>query len=247
MSFKDHFSAQAADYARYRPDYPQEIYDFILLNVHNSDAAWDCGTGNGQVAVALANYFEDVMATDPSAQQIANASRVENVTYSIAPAEASGLPSSYFDVITVGQAAHWFQFDEFYAEVRRVAKPGALLMMWGYGLSTVTPEVDAVVNHFYYHTVGSFWPPERQYLDNEYRDLPFPFTPLSVAPMQMVQYWSLADFVGYLNTWSSVQGYIRAHGQNPVQALVPALAKAWGNADVLLPITWPLYVKAAFV
>jgi SAM-dependent methyltransferase len=247
MEFKDHFSVQAADYARYRPDYPQELYDFILLNVHSSDAAWDCGTGNGQVAVELANYFEDVMATDPSANQIANAMQVENVTYRVASAEASGLPSQYFDVITVGQAIHWFNFEAFYTEVRRVAKPGAMLMVWGYGLTTINPAVDAVVSDLYYNIVGAYWPPERKHLDTEYLEIPFPFKPIPTPQLQMKLQWGLNDFVGYLSTWSSVQAYIKAHGVNPLQALYPRLATAWGDKDKVKTVEWPLYVLAGVV
>lgn len=247
MSFKDHFSTQASDYAKYRPDYPQELYDFILLHVRSSDAAWDCGTGNGQVAVALADYFEDVMATDPSAKQIENAMPAENITYSVAPAEASGLPTNYFDVVTVGQAAHWFDFDRFYAEVNRVAKPGALLVIWGYGLHHINPEVDAVINHFYNTTIGAYWPPERKYLDNEYRDLPFPYTPISVPAMHMEKAWTMYNLLGYLSTWSSVQAYIKAHGTNPLQVLMPQLTDAWGAPELLHTVRWPLYIKAGFV
>lgn len=247
MDFKDHFSTQAADYAKYRPDYPQELYDYILLHTTGSEAAWDCGTGNGQVAVALSNYFEHILATDPSTQQIEHALPAPNVRYSVAPAEASGLPDNSMDLITVGQAVHWFDFDGFYAEVDRVAKPGALLLIWGYGLHSINPEVDAVINDFYYNTVGSYWPPERKYLDNEYRDIPFPYTQLPVPPLHMEQQWTLEDVVGYLGTWSSVQAYIKEHKANPLQALWPKLLSAWGDKDMVHTVKWPLYVLAAHV
>lgn len=247
MSFKDHFSTQAADYARYRPDYPQELYDFILLNGTGSFAAWDCGTGNGQVAVVLAEYYERVYATDPSTKQIENALKHPQVLYSVAPAEASGLPDQSMDLVAVGQAIHWFDFEEFYKEVRRVAKPGALIAVWGYGLNTIIPEVDEVVNDFYYNTLGEYWPPERKYLDNEYRDIPFPFEKIHTPQLHMQQHWSLTDFVGYLSTWSSVQAYIKQHKINPLQELYPRLAKAWGNKELILTVEWPLYLKAGNV
>ncbi len=247
MEFKDHFSTQAADYAKYRPDYPQELYDFILLNTSGSQAAWDCGTGNGQVAVVLSEYFEHVYATDPSAKQIENAMPAINVDYSIAPAEASGLPSGIMDLVTVGQALHWFNFEQFYAEAKRVSKPGALILVWGYGLHTIHPAVDAVITDFYHGTIGAYWPPERKYLDNEYADIPFPFTQINVPPMTMEQHWNLEDLVGYLSTWSSVQAYIKQHKTNPLQALWPKLSAAWGNNDEVRTVQWPLYVLAGFV
>ncbi|CAN5214328.1 class I SAM-dependent methyltransferase [soil metagenome] len=247
MDFKDHFSTQAADYAKYRPDYPQELYDFMLLNGRGSHVAWDCGTGNGQVAVVLSDFFEYVVATDPSAKQIENAMPAPNVEYSVAPAEASGLPDNSVDLITVGQAVHWFDFERFYAEARRVAKPEALILIWGYGLHSINREVDAVINEFYYHTIGSYWPPERKHLDNEYRDIPFPFQQIDVPPLVMEQQWTLEDVVGYLSTWSSVQAYIKANKTNPLQALWPKLSAAWGDKDLVQTVRWPLYTIAGYV
>ncbi len=247
MSFKDHFSAQAADYAKYRPDYPQELYDFILLNARGSAAAWDCGTGNGQVAVVLSDYYENVFATDPSAKQIENAMPAPNVHYSVAPAEASGLPAGSMDLITVGQAVHWFDFDQFYAEVRRVSKPGATVVIWGYGLNFINNEVDAVVNDFYYNTLGTYWSPERKYLDAEYREIPFPFQRVDTPQLVMEKYWTMYDFMGYLSTWSSVQAYIKANGSNPLQQLAPKLLEAWGAPETELTVSWPIYLLAGIV
>lgn len=247
MEFKDYFSTQAADYARYRPDYPQELYDFILLNGTGSFAAWDCGTGNGQVAVALAEFYERIYATDPSAKQIENALKHPQVLYTVAPAEASGLPDHSMDLVTVGQAMHWFNFEEFFAEVRRVAKPGALIAVWGYGLNTISPEVDEVINDFYFNTLDGFWPDERKYLDRHYQDIPFPFKKVPTPQLHMQQHWGLNDYIGYLSTWSSVQAYIKAHKANPLQELYPRLAKAWGDKDLILTIEWPLYLLAGNV
>ncbi len=247
MEFKDHFSTQAADYARYRPDYPQELYDFILLNGTGSFTAWDCGTGNGQVAVALAEFYERIYATDPSANQIANALKHPQILYSVASAEASGLPDHSMDLVVVGQAIHWFNFEEFYAEVRRVGKPGALIAIWGYGLNTISPEVDEVINDFYDNIVGKYWPPERKYLDAEYQEIPFPFKKIPTPRVQMQQHWDLNDFIGYLSTWSSVQAYIKANAVNPLQALYPKLAAAWGDKDLVRTVEWPLYLLAGNV
>ncbi|WP_211263129.1 methyltransferase domain-containing protein [Thioalkalivibrio nitratireducens] len=53
--------------------------------------------------------------------------------------------SGVFDLITVGQALHWFDFPAFYAEAARVLRPGGVLAAWGYGLMQVSPAVDAAV------------------------------------------------------------------------------------------------------
>ena len=92
MNFEDHFSDRAAQYAEYRPLYPEALFDFVAGLTPNHRVALDCGTGNGQAATGLANHFERVIATDASAQQIRNASTHPRIEYRVAPAEASGLP-----------------------------------------------------------------------------------------------------------------------------------------------------------
>src|SRR5439155_1152709 len=62
MSFKDHFSKQAADYAIFRPSYPQELFVYLGSVAPARQLAWDCGTGNGQAAVGLASVFARVIA-----------------------------------------------------------------------------------------------------------------------------------------------------------------------------------------
>src|SRR5438128_9881923 len=72
MKFKDHFSKQAAGYAKFRPHYPQRLFAYLGSIAPSRQLAWDCGTGNGQAAVGLASLFDRVIATDASAKQIAN-------------------------------------------------------------------------------------------------------------------------------------------------------------------------------
>ncbi|HJT44865.1 MAG TPA: class I SAM-dependent methyltransferase, partial [Chthoniobacterales bacterium] len=120
MQFKDHFSKQAADYAKFRPRYPRAMFEYLGTLAPTRDLAWDCATGNGQAAVELASIFQGVIATDASATQIANAEPHENVEYRVASAEESGLESSSIDLIMVAQALHWFDLKKFHAEARRI-------------------------------------------------------------------------------------------------------------------------------
>src|SRR5215469_18919411 len=104
MSFKDHFSKQAAGYAKFRPRYPEKLFDYLGSISPSCQLAWDCGTGNGQAAVGLASAFDRVIATDASKKQIANAQSCERVEYRAAPAENSGIGSETIDLIMVAQA-----------------------------------------------------------------------------------------------------------------------------------------------
>lgn len=120
--FKDHFSTIASSYAAFRPEYPPELFAWIASLVATRQRAWDVGTGNGQAAIGLAGHFEEVIATDASAEQIALAKLRERVTYRVAPCDASGLATGSVDLVTSAAAAHWFPYEAFHAEVRRVAR-----------------------------------------------------------------------------------------------------------------------------
>jgi ubiquinone/menaquinone biosynthesis C-methylase UbiE len=154
--FKDHFSKQAADYAIFRPSYPQELFSYLASIAPSRQLAWDCGTGNGQAAVGLASVFDRVVATDASEKQIASAQAHARVEYRVAQAEDSGIQSSTIDLITIAQALHWFDLDRFYAEARRVLKPDGVLAASAYNLLHIEPAIDEVVNRYYYQVVGAF-------------------------------------------------------------------------------------------
>ncbi|HMI78613.1 MAG TPA: class I SAM-dependent methyltransferase, partial [Ferruginibacter sp.] len=145
---KDNFSQQASGYAQYRPQYPEELFAYILRFVKEKKLAWDCGTGNGQSAKALSNYFEKVIATDISQKQIDNAYKASNIFYAVEPAEQTTLADKSVDLITVAQAMHWFNFEKFYAEVNRVAKPGAVIAVWTYNLLKISKEIDDLINEY---------------------------------------------------------------------------------------------------
>ncbi|GGK62245.1 class I SAM-dependent methyltransferase [Rufibacter glacialis] len=231
MAPKDNFSIQASLYKKFRPTYPAALYQHLRALVHHHDLAWDCGTGNGQVAVELANFFTHVHATDISEKQLQQAPSSDRITYHLLPAERTTFPDATFDLITVGQAVHWFDFDAFYAEVTRVAKPNALLALWGYGLLSISPEIDALLQHFYTQTVGPFWDFERSYIDERYATLPFPFKEEPAFTGAITTHWSISDLEGYLNSWSSVQAYIREKGENPVVSLIQQVKGVWPEEE----------------
>ena len=172
--FKDHFSKQAAGYAKFRPRYPQKLFDYLGSITPTRQVAWDCATGNGQAAVGLASVFDRVIATDASETQIAKRQSHERVAYGVTPAENSGIGSETIDLIMVAQALHWFDLDRFYVEARRVLKNNGAFAASAYNLLHVEPAIDEVVNRYYYEVVGPFWPPERKLVE-QFADLPFPF------------------------------------------------------------------------
>ena len=243
MTSGDHFSGHAADYARARPSYPAELFAWLAQQCPTRDRVWDCGTGNGQAARALADHFRHVHATDLSAEQLAQAPLHPRIDYRAAPAEASGLADHGCDLVTVAQALHWFCNERFYAEVRRVLKPGGLFAAWTYTLLQGEPQLNAVVQDFHANVVGAWWPAERRWVDLGYRDMPFPCADIVAPRFEIRLEWTLADLLAYLRTWSATQRCIRETGQDPCLALAARLGEFWPTPETRKTIIWPIALR----
>lgn len=239
---KDNFSIQSSDYVRFRPTYPDELLDYILSLTRHHNTAWDCGAGSGQLTFKLANYFNQVFATDISAKQLEQAVQKPNITYKVESAEVSSFKAHSFDLITVAQAVHWFDFDLFYSEVRRTLKPDGLLAIIGYGLLEIEGQAGQKVLDFYAETLAGYWDKERRYIDERYQTIPFPFREIKAPGFTSRYEWNLEQLVGYLNTWSAVQHFIRQNGVNPVEAFAEDLRKIWdGNRTEV--VTFPILLR----
>ena len=243
-SYADHFSGSAADYARFRPDYPPALFEWLGEAAPARGRVWDCATGSGQAAVALAAHFAEVIATDASAAQLAAATSHPRVRYHCARAESSALDDASVDAVTVAQALHWLDLDRFYGEVKRVARPGAVVAVWAYGPIEVEPRIDEVVGALYYGTLGSHWPRERVHVDNGYRDLAFPFERIEVPHFEMMQRWTLDEVRGYIGTWSAVQRFRKARAGDAIDAFFGRLGERWGDPELRRDVRWPLTVRA---
>jgi SAM-dependent methyltransferase len=242
VEFKDHFSRQATDYAKFRPQYPRALFQFIAALAPGDQLALDGATGNGQAAVALAEFFQRVIALDASADQIARALPNDRVEYRVAAAESTGLAAHSCAALTVAQALHWFDLDAFYAEARRVLQPGGVLAVWAYNELRITTRVDALIRRFHDDIVGPYWPGERRIVGPRYRDLPFPFYEIEAPAFQIEVRWSLHHLLGYLRTWSATQRFVARHGHDPVDAVAADLAVIWGDASEERPAIWPLTI-----
>jgi SAM-dependent methyltransferase len=245
-AFKDHFSHGSADYARARPEYPEALFDFLAELPASREAAWDCGTGTGQAARSLSPRFRTVIATDASASQAAVAAKGSKprILCAAAAAERAPLRNASIDLIAVAQALHWFDFPAFFAEARRVLRPGGVLAAWCYGNCGVTPAVDSVYARFYADIVGPYWPPERAHIEDGYANIPFPFTPLPCPAFAIEAHWDLEEFLAYLETWSAVKYYRKNKGGDPMALVRGDMERAWGGAGERRLITWPLSLKA---
>ncbi len=243
---KDFFSSQAKLYATFRPHYPDELFQFIIRHVPQRNMAWDCATGNGQVAQHLSPHFKKIVATDISHQQLENAYRVGNIEYVQMPAEKTSFADDQFDLITVAQALHWLNLAEFYAEATRVGKNNSIIAVWGYNLCNIRPDIDAMTNDFYHHVVGPYWDSARRHVEDAYAHLAFPFEMIDAPAFSMQTQWNLDQFTGYLSTWSATQQYIKIKQTSPVFELKEKLKSLW-HADEKKIINFPVFLKLGII
>ncbi|KAL7748694.1 hypothetical protein RI367_005847 [Sorochytrium milnesiophthora] len=258
--FKDRFSAHAEQYAKYRPTYPDALFEHVAAVAPARDVALDVGCGNGQAAFSLAKHFAKVMGTDASAKQIdiaqEKAKNMSNISFEACTAEDSGkqLADHSVDLITVAQAVHWFQLDAFYANVKRLLKPGkGVLAVWTYPIVAFPhdPHVHQTTQDFYHwlHKEQLWDPCIRQYFDSLYRDLPFPFDESDdISPRQWTQTarWSIDDLFGFFSSWSAVQTVRAQRNRDVVAEWEDRFRDAWrqdGGAQDTKDIQWHFHLR----
>jgi len=240
MKFEDHFSVQSGQYAQYRPKYPDAMYAYLASIVPVHSLVWDCGTGNGQAAVGLAQYFERVYATDASTEQIARAYPHTKVEYHVESAEQVALEDSSVDLVTVAQAVHWFDFDKFYAEVKRVLKPNGVLAVWTYGLPEISPPMDTALIRLYFEILSGFWPERIHYVEESYRTLPFPFEEIKPPSFEMETRWTFGQLTGFLDSWSATQNYRKQKGKHPLKEIWNEITSDWKDETEERLVHWQL-------
>jgi SAM-dependent methyltransferase len=243
QSFQDYFSKQAGDYARFRPEYPGTLFDYLALIAPGRRLAWDCGAGNGQAARGLVERFDRVVATDASPDQLRHAALHSRIEYRVERAEDVRLAADSVDLVTVAAAVHWFDLEPFYAAVRRVLVPRGVLAVWTYHMSVIDPAIDRILDDYYHRVLDGFWPDGFRHVVAHYRTLPFAFDEIAAPQFEVRLWWTLDQFAGFLNSWSATQRYREAHGQHPVSLVWPALAAAWGEPERERLIRWPLYLR----
>jgi SAM-dependent methyltransferase len=204
--------------------------------------AIDLATGNGQAALDLARHFELVLASDASPAQLAHARPHPRVRYLRHAAERLPYRARCADLLAAAQAAHWFDFDRFWPEVRRVLRPGGVCALWTYEKFRVDPGVDALVDAFYADVIGAWWPPERRHVEEAYRSLPFPLDELPAPAFVLENDWPPDVVIRYLGTWSAVQRYRDARGEDPLPALRENLRRIWPDGEPRR-LRWPIHLR----
>ncbi len=243
----DHFSSVSAAYSAFRPRYPAALIDYFASLAPRRRIAWDCGAGSGQATADIARHFEFVVATDLSADQLARASKDPSVGWVACAAERTAIRSNTIDAIAVAQALHWFAHDAFYAEVKRAATAADVpIVAWTYAAPRMEGDVGEVLRRFMFEDIGSYWPPERKYVDSEYRTIPFPFERIDAPPFSLENDWTLPQIVGYMRSMSATSRYVKANSVDPVAAVGEELLAIWQDGAPRR-IVWPVIVLAGRV
>lgn len=248
MHYVDHFGEKSSDYKQYRPDYPPELYRYLAKLTSKHELAWDCGTGNGQAAVHLSRYFNQVVGSDISQTQLDVAEKRENINYYCWPAETTGLTKGTVDLVTIAQALHWFNLDSFYNEVRRVTRQNSIIAAWCYSLGTINEDIDFLIKRLYSEILGNtYWPKERHYIDEEYQTINFPFKKIETPDFIIERKMDLTQLLGYLDTWSAVKEYQQINNDNPINLIFPELQMVWGEPATEHLMTWPIHLLAGYI
>lgn len=240
------FSLNSEQYAKHRPQYPDELFLFLREISEHHDRAWDCATGNGQAAISCAKFFSHIEATDISVEQIQHCITHHKINYSVSPAEHTPFENQSFDLVMVALAIHWFDQKKFFQEVERVLKPKGILAVWGYGQLKIEHEIDEIITKNLLEPIDRFWASGNRQVRNGYRDLVLPFDEINIPKnFSMKVEWNLQQLLGYYRTWSAVKLYSAELGSDPVDQLEIKLKTIWNEPDKTKLVQWPLFLKAS--
>jgi SAM-dependent methyltransferase len=243
MANTDLFSVQADDYARFRPTYPDALFNYLSTLCRERETVWDCATGSGQAALSLTKYFERVIGTDISQALLDKAEKHAKITYKETPAENTGLENHSIDLVTVAQALHWFEYDKFFPEVKRVLKPGGIFAAWGYTHLHTDAPVQKLTDYVHNDLLKEYWAPQIGILNSRYADIPFPFEPIEPPRFEINQALTFEQLIGYMVSWSATQKFIKEKGQDELQRLFGEIRTAWGDLTQMKPVRWEVFMK----
>ena len=237
------YSSYAKQYAQSRPGYPEELFEYLSSLVYEHHLAWDCATGNGQAALTLVKYFEEVIATDISNEQIKNAVKHKHIKYKACNAEDSGLENNSVDLVTVASAIHWFNLDNFFKEVRRVIKPRGIIAVWSYHIGYVEPPFDKLFLSLYEKVLSPYFGEGAKLVDDRYSKINLPGEKIDTGNFYVEVKWEMKNLLDFIESWSGTQQYKKEKGQSPTDLIINELNSIWGEAENIHTVRWPLFIK----
>jgi len=122
----DRFTPAAEEYARFRPDYPEDVVRICARHagLNSADTVVDVGCGTGIASRLFARHGYHVIGVEPNEAMRACAARAGGgPEYRAGKAEATGLPDGCAKLVIAAQALAWFNLPAALTEWRRVANP----------------------------------------------------------------------------------------------------------------------------
>ncbi|KAK8937636.1 hypothetical protein KSP40_PGU018350 [Platanthera guangdongensis] len=242
---------QVQGYASYRPNYPPDLFNFILSKTTGRrQLAWDVGTGSGQAAVSLSSLFDAVVATDSSPEQISHApTHLPNVRFVVTPPSLTipdlhrlVAPPESIDLITVATALHWLDIPAFFSQAHAVLRrPGGVVAVWGYGCDLLIGgrRMEAI-NRRIYEAICPYWETNvREMVQDGYAGVDFPFEAVEgveegTAPVRKFtaeREMGVAELIGLWQTSTSYQRARKAGVELITEEVKEELKRAWVEED----------------
>ncbi len=243
----DLFEGNGSNYAAYRPAYPKELGEALSQLCSRHQTALDVGCGTGQLTSLLSKHFTSVIGTDTSKSQLEFAQTADNIRYLNEPAEQTSLENASVDLIVVAQAAHWFNLEAFYQEVKRIASPDAVIALISYGVPYIEASVNSVFQQRYWQQVHKYWPDERKHVENGYIELAFPFEEIDFPETFIHKEMNFDEFIGYIRTWSAYKKAQELQETAIFNSFFEQLEKSWGDKARNYQVTWPISVRVGKV
>lgn len=165
------------------------------------------------------------------------------------PAENTNLQENSVNLITVAQAVHWFDFERFYQEVRRVGTRNGIIAVWSYGMHKIDSEIDKMSEKLTVggEVLGNYWPQETKYVKEDYKTIPFPFEEIDVPKFEMSITWSFDDLFVYMETWSSVKRAQKLKNYNPLNLVKEDMKNLWGKDDEQKLVRWIINLRIGVI
>jgi len=244
----------AKDYAKFRPHYPQAVYETIQNYCSNEDnkhsLAIDLCCGFGNSTAPLSNYYNTVIGSDISEAQLNQAPcDIPNLRFKLSSAEdLSWLEDCSVDLITCAQGLHWLNRDVVYSEVKRVLRKGGAFVAYGYGLCTLdTPEGTELIRQYHTNDLCNWWNPARTLVDTLYQDMhPLPFNQAIRNDIHTIEkVMEVGELISYLGTSSAYQQLKKA---NPDTLLLTELHNRLfeisnrHSQKGIVTVSWPIFM-----
>ncbi len=243
----EHFTAKSKAYQSIRPDYPEEIYKW-LSGQTNNNIALDICTGNGQVCKGISKYFNKVYGIDINSEQIKNAYQNNNIEYHIGTLESfikdKHIEENSIDVITIAQALHFLDIDNFFYKSKSILKSNGIIACWVYVYPTCeNNEITNLLDFCYNNILNEYWEDFRKIANNKYKNINFPFEELHIPNEYkfIEKIWNKTQLLEFMNTWTAVSKALQITGKNPIESIMDKLNNIW--IDETYKFTFELYFR----